>query len=84
MSEIVERRGRGRPAGNVARKKQYRLRMDDDMNDRLDNLCMRTGMSRADIFREGFNLIEKLKLAQLPDEDENEFDGYYGDDFDDV
>lgn len=77
MSEI-EKRKRGRPKKDGSNCNQYRLRMSDDMAMRLNNLSQMTGKSRADIFREAFNIYENLEKIKLDDGDS---DDYY-DDFD--
>ena len=83
MSEI-EKRKRGRPKKDDSNRKQYRLRMSDDMIVRLKNLSQMTGKSRADIFREAFNIYENLQKSKLPDEDfEDEFDEFDDEDEDD-
>ena len=83
MSEI-EKRKRGRPKKDDSNRKQYRLRMSDDMIIRLNNLSQMTGKSRADIFREAFNIYENLQKSKLPDEDfEDKFDEFDDEDEDD-
>lgn len=58
------KRKRGRPKTGNAMNDSYRLRMDEAMTERLDNLCRITGMTKADIFREAFDGYEKMKLIQ--------------------
>ena len=74
----IEKRKRGRPKKDGSNRNQYRLRMSDNMADRLDNLSRITGKSRADIFREAFNIYENLEKMKL--EGDGEFEYY--DDFD--
>ena len=72
---------RGRPKEEGSNRNQYRLRMSDDMANRLDNLSQMTGKSRADIFREAFNIYENLeKMKHGDDSDEMYFDEF-DDDF---
>lgn len=83
MSES-EKRKRGRPKERGSMHNQYRLRMSDDMTARLDNLCQMMSKSRADIFREAFNIYENLQKSKLPDRDfEDEFDEFDDEDEDD-
>ena len=74
MSEIGKRK-RGRPKKDSSNCIPYRLRMSDDMKSRLDNLSRITGKTRADIFREAFNIYENLQKTKLPDDDFEDFDG---------
>lgn len=80
MSE-TEKRKRGRPKEQGSMHNQYRLMMSDDMTVRLDNLSQMMGKSRADIFREAFNMYENLQKTKLPDEDFEDFDYENEDDF---
>lgn len=66
---------RGRPKKGSSNCIPYRLRMSDDMKNRLDNLSRITGKTRADIFREAFNIYENLQKTKLPDEDFDDYDG---------
>ena len=67
----------GRPKKDGSNCNQYRLRMSEDMADRLENLSQVTGKSRADIFREAFNIYENLeKMKRGEDSDEVYFDEF--------
>lgn len=81
MSEI-EKRKRGRPKENYSNRKQYRLRMSEDMAVRLNNLSQMTGKSRADIFREAFNIYENLEKMKLDDSNSDEYYDDFDEDFD--
>lgn len=81
MSETDKKR-RGRPRENDALRSQYRLRMSDDMAERLDNLTRITGKSRADIFREAFNIYENLEKTKHGDAD-LDVEELYDEDFED-
>lgn len=68
---------RGRPTVEGSMHVQYRLMMSDDMAGRLENLSQITGKSRADIFREAFNIYENLeKMKRGDDSDEVYFDEF--------
>lgn len=76
MSEKITKR-RGRPKKDGSNCNQYRLRMSEDMADRLNNLSQMTGKSRADIFREAFNIYENLeKMKHGDDSGELYFDEF--------
>lgn len=76
MSEKHTKR-RGRPKVEGSMHVQYRLMMSDDMAGRLENLSQVTGKSRADIFREAFNIYENLeKMKRGEDSDEVYFDEF--------
>ena len=81
MSEI-EKRKRGRPKEGDSNRKQYRLRMSEDMTVRLNNLSQMTGKSRADIFREAFNIYENLEKMKLDDSNSDEYYDDFDEDFD--
>ena len=51
---------RGRPFKEDARKNQYRIRMNDDENNRLEKLSKSTGMGRADVIRVALEKYEEL------------------------
>lgn len=72
-------RKRGRPCVPGSMHNQYRLMMTDDMTARLGELSRLTGKSKANIFREAFNMYENLERSRLPDV---EYDDFY-DDFED-
>ena len=82
----MNKKRRGRPEKDGALRSQYRLRMSDDMVERLDNLTRITGKSRADIFREAFNIYENMEKVKRDNDSEDmyfdEFDDF-DDDFDD-
>ena len=76
MSENDKKR-RGRPREKGSMHTQYRLMMSDDMARRLDNLSQMTGKSRADIFREAFNIYENLEKTKHEDEYFDDFDNNF-------
>lgn len=72
------KRRRGRPVTEKALNDQYRLRMSNDMSRRLNDLTQITGMSKADIFREAFDMYEKIKLFQHSNDDStDEYEEYF-------
>lgn len=78
----MNKKRRGRPEKDGALRSQYRLRMSDDMVERLDNLTRITGKSRADIFREAFNIYENLEKTKREDAD-LDIEEVYDEDFED-
>lgn len=78
MSEKSAKR-RGRPKEEGSNRNQYRLRMSDNMVKRLNNLSQMTGKSRADIFREAFNIYENMEKVKR----DNDSEDMYFDEFDD-
>ena len=81
MDEIKRKRGRPREEGSM--QNQYRLRMDDNMSRRLDDLSRDIGKSKADIFREAFRMYENYERSKLPDPvDYGEIVEYFDEDFD--
>lgn len=79
MNEFRKRK-RGRPRNSNSNYVQYRLRMSGDMKERLDGLSRMTGKSRADIFREAFNIYENLEKMKLDDESDTTcYDDFEGD-----
>lgn len=82
MEQEIKRK-RGRPAGNVLRRKQYRLTFSDDEFDRVESLSKITGKTKADIFREAFKFYENFELMKLPDKTEDFDEEEFYDDFDD-
>ena len=82
MSENDKKR-RGRPREKGSMHTQYRLMMSDDMARRLDNLSQMTGKSRADIFREAFNIYENLEKTKHEDADLDVEEIYFDEDEDD-
>ena len=81
MSDYRRKR-RGRPLKEGSLKKPYRLMMSDDMDTRLNNLSKMTGKSKADIFREAFNIYENLELARSGGGDMDVYEEEYGYEFD--
>lgn len=77
-NDIVKKRKRGRPVGKEGGKRGvFHMRMSDDMNERLASLEELTGLSKADIFREAFNIYENYKKVQLSrDEDDEDYEEY--------
>lgn len=45
---------------NKARNKQYRLRMNEEEMDVLNDLSEKTGLSKSDILRKGLEMQRKL------------------------
>lgn len=57
--ENNEKKKRGRPFKETTMARKFKLRMSDDMAERLENLSNITGISRSDILRDAFNGYEK-------------------------
>lgn len=74
MNRSEEKRKRGRPAGSIARGRNYRLSFSEDEYNRVDNLSKLTGRTKAEIFREAFKIYENLELSKLPYEFYEDFD----------
>lgn len=53
------KRKRGRPCEDSSMRNQYRLMMDDDMKNRLDDMSRISGKTRAEILREAFYSYER-------------------------
>ena len=93
MSEDIKKK-RGRPVKKGSMRNQYRLRLDDDMVSRLNNISRLTGKTQADYLREAFDRCErednlKYKNRFEVSEDDylyDEYDSYYneeeGDEYD--
>lgn len=80
MGSNETKRKRGRPKGDSLLRYEYHMKMDATMNRRLDELVERTGMTRADIFREAFNMYANLKSYQ--EEEEMVSDDFYDEFYD--
>lgn len=61
-----KKRKRGRPAGEITRKRNCRVSLSDDEFDRVDRLGEVIGKTKADIFREAYKIYENLELSKLP------------------
>lgn len=55
---------RGRPVSDESRKGQYRLRMNDEESDMLDDLSAKTGKDKADVIREALRIYSNLVKYQ--------------------
>lgn len=81
MSEDFVKKKRGRPVEKESMRHQYRLRMDDDMAARLDNISRLSGKTQAAYLREAFDRCERednLKYENQYEDDLYEvYDSYY-------
>lgn len=59
---------RGRPYSEDPRYRQYRLRMTEGENNRLEEICKATGMKKADVLRVG---IDKMYADKVVGESED-------------
>ena len=60
----VEKKKRGRPAGEVRRGRNCRVALSDTEFDDIDNLSKVTGKTKADIFREALKIYKNLELVK--------------------
>lgn len=49
----------GRPPKEDSRENQYRLRMSNDELHKLEVCCQKTGLSKAEVIRQGIELVYK-------------------------
>lgn len=88
MREDIIKRKRGRPRKNESMQERFIMYMTDDMSRRLNDLHSLTGLNKADIFREAFDMYEKLKLIQNKNDDADDYynydSEYFEDDFDEI
>lgn len=49
----------GRPKVEKPKGQRFSIRLDDETGNRLDNFCKRTGKKRAEVIREGIELVLK-------------------------
>lgn len=81
MSEDFVKKKRGRPVEKGSMRHQYRLRMDNDMATRLDNISRLSGKTQAAYLREAFDRCERednLKYKNQYEDDLYEvYDSYY-------
>ena len=77
----MEKRKRGRPAGDIIRNRNCRVSLSNDEFEHIDSLVRITGKTKSDIFREAFKMYENYQRSILPDEDEEiyEYDYEEGD-----
>lgn len=48
-----------RPKSEVIKNNQYRLRMTDEELQKLEYCCKETGLNKADVIRQGIDLVYK-------------------------
>lgn len=81
MSEDFVKKKRGRPVEKGSMRHQYRLRMDDDMVARLDNMSRLSGKTQAAILREYFDRCERVDILKYKNQYEDDsyevYDSYY-------
>lgn len=91
MSEDFVKKKRGRPVEKESMRHQYRLRMDDDMAARLDNISRLSGKTQAAYLREAFDRCEREDNLKYENQYNNgsednlyeDYDSYYDEEEDD-
>lgn len=75
---------RGRPCGEISRKRNCRVALSDEEFDSVERLSRITGKTKADIFREAVQLLAKVEMSKRPLMNTYSDDLEVLDDYDDV
>lgn len=62
--DIGEKRGRGRPRKETAKRKQFNMRFTDDENDMLNHLSIETDDNKTDVMRKALKFYYNFKTKR--------------------
>ena len=65
MNDVEEKRGRGRPREEGARRKIVGIRFDDEELAMIEHLEIETGESMTDIVRKAIRTYYPIRLSRL-------------------